>query len=449
MEMHRSRCAWFEGDAGASVAAAERALALAEPFGPSALLFDIHVRLAQFHQQVSNRPDAARSALEAADSMRDVAAPDATIRFLNARGMMHASDWHLDAFVRDYDEAVAIAERIGHVELLVSTQTNLALNALLTGLPVPAVTALEASIATSYEFGLGWHVPNELLSLARVRYVFGDIPAARRAMVDALASAYEARRLDVWVAAYGIPIALAAQDDALLAQCSIDGVLDAALASGDAWAIALTGCAYADLAQARGDAAGARDAVSRALDALGADARPLHLCAYVAQFGRDEDLARARALLDAHERDRSRGAERALFDAHVAARRRRRGESAQRALEAAQLYGGLHYVLRQAHALELAGRESDALRIYRDAASARDVARLESSSRAADPLAPLTPREREIAGLVLAGRSNREAGEELGLSERTVGNHLQSVFNRLGIGSRRELAELARPSPSE
>ena len=448
MEMHRSRCAWFEGDPAGSVAAAERALALAEPLGPSAELFDIHVRLAQFHQQVSNRPDAARRAIDAAATMRDVAAPDAVIRFLNARGMMRAGDWQLDAFVRDYEEAIEIAERIGHVELLVSTQNNLALNALLTGLPAVAIPALEASIATSYEFGLGWHVPNELLSLARVRYVSGDVTGARQAMSDALASTYEARRLDIWIAAYGIPIALAAQDDALLARCTSTAVLDSALASGDAWAIALVVCAHADLAHERGDAAGARDVVLRGLDALGGDARPLQLCAYAARYGRDEDLPRARALLAAPAHDRSRAAERALFDAHVAARRRRRAESAQHALEAAQIYGELHYVLLQAHALELAGRESDALRIYRAAGSARDVARVEMSSRAADPLAPLTPREREIAQLVLGGRSNREAGELLGLSERTVGNHLQSVFNRLGIGSRRELADVvgaARP----
>ena len=449
MEMHRSRCAWFDGDPAASVAAAERALALAAPFGPSALLFDIHVRLAQFNQQVANRPDAARHALEAAEAMRDAAAPDATVRFLNARGMMRAGDWQLAEFVRDYEEAIAIAERTGHVELLVSTQNNLALNALLTGLPAVAIPALETSIATSYEFGLGWHVPNDLCSLARVRYVFGDVAGARRDLGDALLSAYEARRLDLWIAGYGIPIALAARDDALLARCTGADVLDAALASEDAWAVALVACAYAELAHERGDAAGARDVLARALDALGSGARPLQLCAYVARYGRDEDLPRARALLDAHERDRSRAAERALFDAHAAARRRRRAEAAQRALEAAQLYGELHYVLLQAQAFELAGRESEALRLYRGAGSARDVARLERSSRAADPLAPLTPREREIAELVLGGKSNREAGAVLGLSERTVGNHLQSVFNRLGIGSRRELAEVAGASRSE
>jgi DNA-binding NarL/FixJ family response regulator len=146
-------------------------------------------------------------------------------------------------------------------------------------------------------------------------------------------------------------------------------------------------------------------------------------------------------LLVAPERDRSRSAERALFDACAAARKRRRSEAVERGLEAAAIFAELHWVFEQARALEVAGRTADALRLYRRAGSPRDVVRLESSERAVDPLGALTPREREIVELVLAGCSNREAALKLGLSDRTVGNHLQSVFNRLGVGSRRELSQ--------
>jgi DNA-binding CsgD family transcriptional regulator len=443
MEMHRSRRAWFDEDPAASLAAAERALAAAEPFGPSAQLFDVRVRLAQIHQ-ISGRPAETRRELDAAGALLEHASPDARIRFLNARAMFRADAWEIDGFVGDYREAIEIAEKLGHVELLVSTQNNLALNALLTGRRDEAIAALEAGIATSYEFGMRWHVSNDLLSLARVRAVFGDLAGARQALVDALASAYEVRRLDVWSAGYGIPIALALNDEELLARCAHPGVLDEAVRSGGVSEIALVAVAFAELAHARGDGAEAANVLSRALAALRDDARPLYLCAAVAQLGRDDDLPRARSLLEAPARDRSRAAERALFDAYAALRRRRRAEAAQHALAAAEAYGELHWILQQARALELAGREADALRIYRGSGSVRDVAWLESTGRAADPLAVLTPREREIAALVIAGRSNREAGAELGLSERTVGNHVQSIFNRLGIGSRRELAEHVR-----
>jgi DNA-binding NarL/FixJ family response regulator len=52
----------------------------------------------------------------------------------------------------------------------------------------------------------------------------------------------------------------------------------------------------------------------------------------------------------------------------------------------------------------------------------------------------LTAREREIAGLVAAGRTNREVAEQLVLSERTVEAHLRNVYAKLGVRSRVELA---------
>ena len=38
--------------------------------------------------------------------------------------------------------------------------------------------------------------------------------------------------------------------------------------------------------------------------------------------------------------------------------------------------------------------------------------------------------------LVAAGRSNRAIAAELSLSERTIGNHLTNIFNKLGIDNR-------------
>lgn len=54
----------------------------------------------------------------------------------------------------------------------------------------------------------------------------------------------------------------------------------------------------------------------------------------------------------------------------------------------------------------------------------------------------LTPREREIAGLAAAGLTNRTISERLVVSVRTVDNHLQHVFDKLGVRSRRELEAL-------
>ena len=58
---------------------------------------------------------------------------------------------------------------------------------------------------------------------------------------------------------------------------------------------------------------------------------------------------------------------------------------------------------------------------------------------AAGPLAALTAREREIATLVAAGRTNREVAEQLVLSARTIEAHLRNVYGKLGVRSRVEL----------
>jgi DNA-binding CsgD family transcriptional regulator len=51
----------------------------------------------------------------------------------------------------------------------------------------------------------------------------------------------------------------------------------------------------------------------------------------------------------------------------------------------------------------------------------------------------LTPAQRRVAALVLQGRSTRQMVAELRIGEHTVQDHLKTVFDKLGVGSRREL----------
>jgi DNA-binding CsgD family transcriptional regulator len=54
-------------------------------------------------------------------------------------------------------------------------------------------------------------------------------------------------------------------------------------------------------------------------------------------------------------------------------------------------------------------------------------------------LVELSSREREVALLISRGRTNREIAELLVISERTVGNHVERIFNKLGLRSRTQL----------
>jgi len=53
--------------------------------------------------------------------------------------------------------------------------------------------------------------------------------------------------------------------------------------------------------------------------------------------------------------------------------------------------------------------------------------------RRVDPIADLTPREREILALMAEGRSNKGICRELWLSPKTVETHIRSAFAKLGI----------------
>jgi two-component system, LuxR family, response regulator FixJ len=67
----------------------------------------------------------------------------------------------------------------------------------------------------------------------------------------------------------------------------------------------------------------------------------------------------------------------------------------------------------------------------------RDVADREARER----YAQLSPREREVLGLIVEGLTNKEIGRALELSPRTVENHRASLFAKLGSES---LAQLIR-----
>jgi DNA-binding NarL/FixJ family response regulator len=76
------------------------------------------------------------------------------------------------------------------------------------------------------------------------------------------------------------------------------------------------------------------------------------------------------------------------------------------------------------------------------------VARLLGRQRRHSPLDELTPREREILGLMAEGRSNLAIAERLNLEIKTIEGHVRTIFSKLGLepateDHRRVLAVLA------
>jgi DNA-binding CsgD family transcriptional regulator len=200
-----------------------------------------------------------------------------------------------------------------------------------------------------------------------------------------------------------------------------------------AWSAAAAGRFTRAREHARAAAAAARD--------RGQDAYAVRALHDLARLG---DPAHAAAAL-AELAPRTDGPFAAAAAAHAAASAVRDGGAL---LEAAERLAGLGALLAAAEAADAAAAA------HRDAgrqASARTAAAraglwLASCEGARPPTlvairdaTGLTPREREIALMAAGGSSSREIAERLVVSVRTVDNHLQNAYRKLGISSRGDL----------
>jgi DNA-binding NarL/FixJ family response regulator len=111
--------------------------------------------------------------------------------------------------------------------------------------------------------------------------------------------------------------------------------------------------------------------------------------------------------------------------------------------------GGVGYLLKDR--VFNAEQFVDAVRRVADGGMAMDpdvIAKLLARSGRNTPITRLTPREREVLGLMAEGRSNSAIAQRLFLSESAVGKHTASIFGKLDLAqsdddNRRVLAVLA------
>jgi DNA-binding NarL/FixJ family response regulator len=111
--------------------------------------------------------------------------------------------------------------------------------------------------------------------------------------------------------------------------------------------------------------------------------------------------------------------------------------------------GGVGYLLKDR--VSNVGQFVDAVRRVADGGTVMDpevVAQLLARRRSDDPLADLTPREREVLGSMAEGRSNAAIAAKLFVTDKAISKHINSIFSKLGLppsedDNRRVLAVLA------
>jgi DNA-binding NarL/FixJ family response regulator len=68
---------------------------------------------------------------------------------------------------------------------------------------------------------------------------------------------------------------------------------------------------------------------------------------------------------------------------------------------------------------------------------------IQSSSAGGSRGSGLTPRERQVMSLVVAGHANKEIARLCAVSEETIKHHLTRMFDKVGVSNRTELAMMA------
>ena len=116
------------------------------------------------------------------------------------------------------------------------------------------------------------------------------------------------------------------------------------------------------------------------------------------------------------------------------------------ALLASIMAGAAGYVLKQVRGSDLVGAVrtvASGQSLLDPGAAGKVMARLRDEADRRHPLAGLTARERKILELIGDGLTNRQIGERLSVSVKTVKNYVSALFVKLGVEQRTQAAAYA------
>jgi ATP/maltotriose-dependent transcriptional regulator MalT len=362
-----------------------------------------------------------------------------------------------DEALADLERAAAIATRTGRERVLLVVTVESVATLIELGRLADAAAAGEEGVELARLAGN----PRMLLwahsALSRARLTMGDVDAALRHAQEAADAGMEADFHAAGQPGWCLGAALTAVGNP---ERAVDALLEG-LGGEDLPRVLPVDrpAAGAELVEARlacGDVAGAERAMARAEHA--ADQAGTRWAGAVAGIGR------AAVLLTTGRADDAVKAAAAARESAAPATATARDAAAPAAppaaaaplLPAAPL-AAARALLLQGRALAAAGRRLEAIEVLIAAEAELDgfgAARLRGEAarelrqlghRVVRPArdaeaGPLTAREREIADLVAAGRTNREIAAQLVLSTRTIEAHLRNIFAKLGVRSRVELA---------
>ncbi len=402
------------------------------------------VRLGFLYAWARRADDAWAAASQIGDeTLEAVSALAAEAHFL--RASLHAQRAEPEPWRRHLDRGLELFERVDSLpDNVRAALSNGALQALALG---------ETSLARDYQrraYELARQLNSEFeyegLLLAEIELRAGNLEAARALLAASSGPAKFNARFHRAVA--GVTLATLRGDGDL--DMPADGaLLDEASRNGHDTAVIALSTAYAAAFERLGRSAHA-DRLLRGAAKLIATAYDMALPIVTIARLRPKMVTALRPLLEAAAQrpaDRVARASLAFVDAALARDAGDHGAALAAGRLAAERFDALEWPLLAAQALELAGDDEAARRAYRALGAHAEVRRLErdfaSTEEAAGLQTSLTPRERELVRVIAEGKTNRAAAVALSISEKAVEKHLTSIYSKLGMTSRAQLAAYA------
>jgi DNA-binding CsgD family transcriptional regulator/tetratricopeptide (TPR) repeat protein len=390
--------------------------------------------------------------LDAVAALNYTLSPPDYARYLGIRAHALAGLSRFAESKAEFARAEVAARQAGDRELLVRTLNNWANDAdWPTGDIRGAAERFTSAVAVAESIKAGRLIAwlNQNAGVARL--MLGDLATARTHVTHGMESNRDNPLVNCWLSAIMIRIGTLCGDAAYSDRVDPEALLSEALALAQRNALPFVAGSVAQARLMQGQSI--EDLAQRTVPVLPSANEAYWLFDAVARTG-GPHVARSRELLAAEaatEHGVMARAYLALFDARVALRERRREEAQEKAREATAAFKAMGLAVEEAYAREVGGNVKDAVDAFRKMGADAEVARLTATadSRATRRRGEnnLTAREREIAALIARDMSNRQIAESLVISERTVETHIASIFGKLGISNRRELAAFLRGQP--
>ena len=367
--------------------------------------------------------------------------------YFQARAITYIKARAIDPAFELFDAALAAARKHGNARLCAHVLVNYGTAALQDGSIVLAMRCLDEGLR--HARGHADVEPYGLVHLAEAFLAAGKLQQAAELLHELHAMRRGDSTTRLIAATVGIPLGMLLDDEALLAHSSDASLLDLAFARGERWLLGPLVESFCTLYEHRGQRDEHDALLIRDLESPTLLDNSVLLAIRGARLGPGAQLPRLAALMAQHcavTGSTLLFAYHSLFESCIAGRRRTPERRTKLALQAAEEFARAKRPLLRALALDIAGLPTES-RNVRAACGARvnAVSVVWGGTPIHRKLATmLTPREAEVARLAADGAANRAIATRLGISERTVHHHCESILAKLGIRSRWQLASWYR-----